>query len=85
MDSNLEFLGSFDVSDSQGTVVAPAEEDEAQDELLFPVLCRTRPTPGADGSGDEEEEEEEEEEEKAGDEGMIAAPTPPTPVTSGAC
>ncbi|KAF9116872.1 hypothetical protein BGX30_005821 [Mortierella sp. GBA39] len=75
MDPNLEFLGSFDVSDSQGTVVAPAEEeDEAQEgELLFSVLSRTRPVPGADSSGDEEEEEE-----KVGDEGVIDAPTPPT-------
>ncbi|KAG9061854.1 hypothetical protein KI688_007005 [Linnemannia hyalina] len=75
MDSSLEFLGSFDVSDSQGTIVASAEEvDEAQEEeLLFSVRCRTRPTPGTDSSGDEEEEEK-----KAGDEGVIGAPTPPT-------
>ncbi|KAG9072049.1 hypothetical protein KI688_006271 [Linnemannia hyalina] len=73
MDSSLEFLGSFDVSDSQGTVVASAEEvDEAQEEeLLFSVRCRTRPTPGTDSSGDEEEG-------KAGDEGVIDAPAPPT-------
>ncbi|KAG9064049.1 hypothetical protein KI688_003228 [Linnemannia hyalina] len=74
MDSSLEFLGSFDVSDSQGTVVASAEEvDEAQEEeeLLFSVRCRTRPTPGTDSSGDEEEE-------KAGDEGVIDASAPPT-------
>ncbi|KAG9070704.1 hypothetical protein KI688_008243 [Linnemannia hyalina] len=73
MDSSLEFLGSFDVSDSQGTVIASAEEvDEAQEEeLLFSVRCRTRPTPGTDNSGDEEEG-------KAGDEGVIDAPAPPT-------
>ncbi|KAG9061872.1 hypothetical protein KI688_007023 [Linnemannia hyalina] len=70
----MDFLGSFDVSDSQGTVVASAEEeDEAQEELLFSDLCRTRPTPRADSSGDDEEKEK-----KAGDEGVIDAPTPPT-------
>jgi hypothetical protein len=74
MDPILEFLGSFDLPDSQGIVVATAEEeDEAQEEeeeeLLFLVVCRTRPTPGADSSGDEDED---------GDEGVINAPTPPT-------
>jgi hypothetical protein len=72
MDPILEFLGSFDLPDSQGTVVAMAEEeDEAQEEegLLFLVVCRTRPTPGADSSGDEDKE---------GDKGVVNAPTPPT-------
>jgi hypothetical protein len=70
MDPILEFLGSFDLPDSHGTIVAKAEEeDEAQEEeLLFLVVCRTRPTPGAHSSGDEDEE---------GDEGVINAPTPP--------
>ncbi|KAF9541125.1 hypothetical protein EC957_003367 [Mortierella hygrophila] len=44
MDSNLELLGSFDGFDSQGAVIAPAEEDKAQEEF----------------SGDEKEGEEEE-------------------------
>jgi hypothetical protein len=75
MDPILEFLGSFDLPDSQGTVVATAEEeDEAQEEEeeeeeLFSVVCRTRPTPVADSSGDEDKE---------GDERVINAPTPPT-------
>jgi hypothetical protein len=71
MDPILEFLGSFDLPDSQGTVVATAEEeDEAQEEeLLFSVVCRTRPTPDADSSGDEDGD---------GDEGVINVPAPPT-------